>query len=324
MDKSSFFIKNKALFGGFPTQIDVEEYEKEGVRYFINLTEDGEKGINMYKTKYEYIHYPIKDRRVPTDWKSFADFIIRLSKIIKKLKGNDKLFISCKAGHGRSGVVVACLLCYIYKMSPSVAISKTTRYHGRRKVMRDKWRKIGSPQTRSQKHFVTKFFEPLYIYPSETNYFSYGFNISSDFTVTIPNFGLFPRAISAYYALKSPNNNTYIGMLEQCTDPHEIENIFNNEPTTEDWENNKKEYMCKVLMYKFEQHSVIKGHLLNTGLRPIIFYSSNLYLGKNQEGLGKNIFGKILMKIRRKMYFNLHVKLPGAIPEHLHLRSRDC
>jgi hypothetical protein len=35
MERSSYFIKDKALFGSYPTQESVEELEKEGVRYFI-------------------------------------------------------------------------------------------------------------------------------------------------------------------------------------------------------------------------------------------------------------------------------------------------
>ena len=50
MDNCSFFIKNNALFGGFPTQENVDELEKNGVRYFVNLTEKNEPKINPYKT----------------------------------------------------------------------------------------------------------------------------------------------------------------------------------------------------------------------------------------------------------------------------------
>jgi hypothetical protein len=40
MDSSSFFIENKALFGSFPTQDKVRLLESEGVRWFINLTDN--------------------------------------------------------------------------------------------------------------------------------------------------------------------------------------------------------------------------------------------------------------------------------------------
>ena len=35
MDRSSFFIKNRAMFVSFPTQQAVEELEKEGVRFLL-------------------------------------------------------------------------------------------------------------------------------------------------------------------------------------------------------------------------------------------------------------------------------------------------
>jgi predicted NAD-dependent protein-ADP-ribosyltransferase YbiA (DUF1768 family) len=303
MDKASYFIENKALFGGYPTQTEVEEYEDNGVRYFINLTEEGEKGIEPYTTKYVYIHYPIKDRKVPIDWISFSEFIIRISEIIKTLNG-EKVFLSCKGGHGRSGIVVACLLCYIYEIEPNESIEKTSNYHNMRKNMRDKWRKIGSPQTMYQKKFIAKFFNPLHIYSNNNNYFSYGFSNESDLPVNIPELGIFPTAISAYYALKNPFNNNYIKSLEKSTEYSDIENIFENEPTNEDWENNKEIYMYKVLSHKFNQHPHIKQYLINTGLRPIIFYSKDLYLGKSLDGLGKNMLGVIIMKIRRNIYIS--------------------
>ena len=43
-----YFIKNKALFGSFPTQTTVKELESEGVRYFINLTNTHEKKTTPY------------------------------------------------------------------------------------------------------------------------------------------------------------------------------------------------------------------------------------------------------------------------------------
>ena len=39
MDNSSYFIKNRSLFGSFPTQESVQELEEHGVRYFVDLTD---------------------------------------------------------------------------------------------------------------------------------------------------------------------------------------------------------------------------------------------------------------------------------------------
>ena len=143
MERTSEFVKNKALFGGYPIQEQVDLFESLGVRYFVDLTCDGEKKITPYKTEYTYIRYSIPDRRVPTNWRSFSQFIIKIGNIIKGLSDGNKLYLHCKGGHGRSGVVVACLLCYLYNMAPPEALSMTTKYHSCRKEMREKWRKMG-------------------------------------------------------------------------------------------------------------------------------------------------------------------------------------
>ena len=45
MEYASFFITDKALFGSFPTQAQVEELESTGVRYFVDLTNPNESKI---------------------------------------------------------------------------------------------------------------------------------------------------------------------------------------------------------------------------------------------------------------------------------------
>ena len=50
MDKCSYFLKDKAIFGSYPTQENVYDLEKKGVKYFINLTYTDEKLIIEYNT----------------------------------------------------------------------------------------------------------------------------------------------------------------------------------------------------------------------------------------------------------------------------------
>jgi len=283
MERTSEFVKNKAYFGGYPTQDQVTTYEELGFRYFVDLTRNGEKRITLYNTKYNYIHYPISDHRVPSEWRSFAKLIIRLSDIIRSLQSGEKMYIHCKGGHGRSGVVVACILCYLYKITPSEAISKTTKYHNRRQGMREKWRKIGSPQTRSQKHFVTKFFEPLYIYNNNTTYFSVEFGNKALVEVEIPGLGLFQTAQHAYDSIKDTTINT------------------GNEQSV--WDCIKDDAMYKVLSHKFDQHVDLTEKLLDTGLRPVIMSSSDPYWGK-QDNSGRNILGKMITKLREELYMD--------------------
>jgi hypothetical protein len=288
MNRSSEFIKNKALFGGYPTQEYVDLYENMGVRYFVDLTQNGEKRTIPYITQYTYINYPIQDFRIPSCWSSFAKLIIKLVNIIKNLPVNNMIYVHCRGGHGRAGVVVACILCYIYKISAADALALTTKYHGNRKEMRDKWRKLGSPQTRSQKHFVTKFFEPLYIYNNYSKYFTAGFNNNFSLSVNLSNIGIFPTATEAFKYLQSKEvNSMTTNMIRGCTGPV--------------WETRDEELMYYILQQKFDQHSKIKKNLLCTGLRCIIVCSNNLYWGKKEKN-GRNILGSMMGILREELY----------------------
>jgi len=156
MDYCSFFIRNKCLFGSYPSPDQVTELESIGVRYFVNLTHSGESKINVYVVgdTSTIINFPIDDGGIPLDDNVFARFIYGMCDIFDGLVGDDKIYVHCKGGHGRSGLVVACLIAKINSVSPKRALELTNIYHGDRRVMRPKWRHIGSPQTSKQKQFV--------------------------------------------------------------------------------------------------------------------------------------------------------------------------
>jgi hypothetical protein len=175
------------------------------------------------------------------------------------------------------------MLCYLYNLTPSEAIDETTIYHNRRKNMKEKWRRIGSPQTRSQKHFVSKFFEPLFIYNNCNNFLN-GLNNSTDGKVTIPGVGTFPTAAVAFNSFKNISKD-------------QNDNIFK-------WDDVKNSVMELILKYKFEQNLNIRNNLLQTGLRPIIVHSIDLYWGK-MDDVGLNILGKIISKLREQFYNEL-------------------
>lgn len=288
MDNSSFFIKNKALFGSYPSQESVNELEENGVRYFVNLVEIDEKNIyKPYKTNYNYIHYPIKDNYIPTNWKSFASLIIKLSKIIKNLKDNDKLYINCRAGHSRSALVVACLICYMFDLSPSESLDYTTKCHNMRKNLKNRWKKLSAPQIYIQKKFVYKFFEPLRFYSSsKNNIFSYGFSSISSHDIKIEN-KIFPNAKIAYEE----------SIKNYCS---------KNKINIDDIETKIKiKIMTQILKIKFETHTDIFQKLINTGLRRLIEYSKDDTFWSNSiHGSGNNYTGKILINIRNKYYEN--------------------
>lgn len=279
MKRCSYFIPEKALFGSFPTQENVFKLEEMGVRHFIDLTIHNEHNIIPYQTKYNYIKHPISDREIPRNWVSFSVFIVKICSIIDKLQNNEKIYIHCKGGHGRSGIVVASILCYYLKISPEEALHKTREYHSHRIEMRDKWRKIGSPQTFKQKNFVRRLFEPLIYGSSMYSTFTFGFRNSSFYPV-----------------------QTELGYFKTAKDA-----IKEHKNTTENWNEKKTEVLTMILKEKFQQHENLRKNLLRTCLRPLIKIGTDNFWGviqKDNKLIGLNEHGKILQKIREEIFLS--------------------
>lgn len=304
MEFASYFIKNKALFGSFPTQTTVKELESEGVRYFINLTNTHEKKTTPYTTQYEQISFPISDCKVPDNVREFIKFIFMLEDIIlHKLKNNELIYLHCKGGHGRSGVVVAVLLCHIFGLSPTQSLEYTTKYHAKRPTMREKWRKIGSPQTYQQKNFVYNLCKEIHFHRAYKNGYTAGFSNMSPYSVNIPNIGLFPSLEAAIQAYKCINDKEYVEKQLNADTPFTSKILGNKIKTPPNWEEIAPKISERLLKLKFSQHPNIKETLLNTGLSKITFHSKyDGFWGINDSGKGENILGKQLYKLRNSYY----------------------
>lgn len=135
MDNSSYFIEDKCLFGPYPSNTDVKELEKNGVKYFIDLTSKEDK-LDNYNCNTTYISYPIRDNYIPDDREDFTNFLEYVKKIYHSLASGDKIYIHCKGGHGRSGMLVACLLCSILGISPEESIMRTSESHDKRPLLK--------------------------------------------------------------------------------------------------------------------------------------------------------------------------------------------
>ena len=141
MDTCSYFIKDKALFGSYPNKPEVmNELVEVGVKYFVDLTTEKEKmRLNVYDYgDLGYLNYEVKDRYIPENIYEFVLFIHKISNIIETLKEGELIYIHCKGGHGRCGIVVSCLLCYIYKYTSTQSLEMTNKYHNDRKVMNER------------------------------------------------------------------------------------------------------------------------------------------------------------------------------------------
>lgn len=127
------------------------------VDHYINLTEDGEVK-EFTTTGSTVISFPIKDCK--------AVSVKKLSEIVKYIRSLDgKVYVYCRGGHGRSGMVAAAVYGKENGLTGKEALDYVNKeWHKQRDMSKigPKIRKLGSPQTQVQKHAVTKYLEQSY------------------------------------------------------------------------------------------------------------------------------------------------------------------
>jgi hypothetical protein len=184
-DWTSCLIKDRLYFGPFPNQNMIDCLFKENFDFIVNLTMDNENiftdyfndeingidgfsGINMkeetqtYKVqKNKYISYQIKDNDTPECPQSYCYFIIKLKNLYLKDK---KIYIHCRGGHGRSGMVSVSLLLSIFpEKNIKEAIEFVNQSHIDRINLRKKWKNKKTPFNYNQFLFLLKIHKNIYI-----------------------------------------------------------------------------------------------------------------------------------------------------------------
>jgi protein-tyrosine phosphatase len=180
MNQSSFFIEKKALFGGYPNHKQLIELKKEGVVWFVDLTHKYEKNIKTYSHLVNnWINYPIKDGHIPEDKKKFTIFLFIIQMILESLKPGEKLYLHCRGGHGRSSMVIACLLSILLNILPDESLNLVNEYHNLRPNLSSKWL-TRRPLNLKQQKFVEAFFGSLYLYSNFQNPYDHDVNTTND------------------------------------------------------------------------------------------------------------------------------------------------
>jgi hypothetical protein len=164
--ESGFYSKlnrdPRLLFGGYPSGDHFEYLKSIGVRYFIDLTTPYEKKklpvYNIKDDKIIYVNFPIRDNFIPYDMNFFNEFIVWLIFTISVMKENELMYIHCKGGHGRSGMVLCCILCLMYEISPQKSIEETTISHNERPLLTPKWKSRLCPSNEIQRIFVDRVY----------------------------------------------------------------------------------------------------------------------------------------------------------------------
>lgn len=303
MKISSYFIENRALFGCYPKQTEVDELVSRGVRYFVNLTFPGERKIIPYiiPSSCNQLLFPIRDHSVPRDWKVFSRFICKLSHIIVNLPASHKVYVHCRGGHGRAGMVVAILLCHVLKLEPIEALRQTSIFHANRPNIKPKWKAIGSPNEYRQRAFVYRFFEPLNMYRIQykKNYDN-GFSRFSHhpFYVNGTIYNCVEGALLHFINESSMKvkNIDFTKMYGKDAFLIRRSLIPKRMKINETWILQLK----RLFRLKLDQHPMLKSKLLRSGFRSITMHARGNFTWPN--GQGTNVTGEILMAIRSDLY----------------------
>ena len=73
-------------------------------------------------------------------------------------------------------------------------------------------------------------------------------------------------------------------------------------PLRSDWENVKNDVMYRAIQAKFTQHPSLLKKLLDTGDAILVEHTfKDSYWGDGGDGKGKNMLGKLLMKLREEL-----------------------
>lgn len=161
---SSFFIDETALFGAYPTQQQIKTLEEWGVELIVDLTKSTENKIIPYTTKCPTIKFTIPDGDVPNEKVSWLFFAL-VYFLADQISNNKKIYIHCKAGHGRASLLVCVLLCYIKKIPPYEAFNITTLCHSKRlihssrPIRNEYWKYKRFPQHKKQQDFIEACFQ---------------------------------------------------------------------------------------------------------------------------------------------------------------------
>jgi protein-tyrosine phosphatase len=138
-------VNDNIYFGKYPDEEVLLDLKNIEVDVIVDLTHYTDKML-PYITDITVIKFPIVDMNICNDNKIWP----LMNNLFEFLKNHKKIYIHCKGGHGRSAVIAACLFGLFYKKSASKSLVKISAAHSRRLIMKDKWRKIGAPQTSEQ------------------------------------------------------------------------------------------------------------------------------------------------------------------------------
>jgi Protein-tyrosine phosphatase len=113
---SYWVVPDRVLAGEYPAGIDdtstrtrLERLLLAGIDSFVDLTEDGELPPyrHLLPRHVEYLRSAIVDTRVPNNVSQTRELLAALNAALARRRG---VYVHCRAGIGRTGLIVGCFL----------------------------------------------------------------------------------------------------------------------------------------------------------------------------------------------------------------------
>ncbi len=152
-DFCSYLFHGQIAFGKQPTPVQAELLNKQGYTVFVNLLENAGKNEAVYKAEM-IIPFPIMNDSCPKQ--SIEDLITKLREILKEGR---KMYIHCKNGRGRTGLVVSCLIGMLFDIDADSAIDIVNKAHRKGHGRSKKWQKHEIPSHRNQMKYIEDFLD---------------------------------------------------------------------------------------------------------------------------------------------------------------------
>ena len=149
-------IPNQVLAGEYPGDSDetaarerLGRLQKAGIDSFVDLTEEGELPPyhHLLARQTEYLRSAIVDSAVPNNVSQTAQI---LSTIRAALARGRRVYVHCRAGIGRTGLIVGCFLAD--EATDGKSALKTLNTLWRQNERSASWQKV--PQTAAQADYI--------------------------------------------------------------------------------------------------------------------------------------------------------------------------